>query len=74
MSLANTPNRSRVRVTAVQGGPKSLRLMELGFIQGAEIEVVRRAPLGDPMQVQVGDYQLSLRHDEAALIDVSSIA
>lgn len=75
MSLATTPNRSRVRVNGIRSaGASSLRLMEMGLIQGVEVEVIRRAPLGDPMQVQVGDYQLSLRHAEADLVDVSAVA
>lgn len=47
--------------------------MELGVIEGAEVQVVRRAPLGDPLQVRVGDFDLSLRHSDAELIDVSEI-
>jgi Fe2+ transport system protein FeoA len=45
--------------------------MEMGFIQGAEVKVIRRAPLGDPLQVRIGDYDLSVRSSEASLIDVS---
>jgi len=75
MSLASIPNRSRVRVSSIRSaGPSSLRLMEMGLVQGVEVEVIRRAPLGDPMQVQIGDYQLSLRHAEADLVDVVAVA
>ena len=41
------------------------RLLELGVTQGAECTVVRYAPLGDPMQVRVRGYSLSLRREEA---------
>lgn len=75
MSLATTPNHARVRVNAIRSaGPNSIRLMEMGLVQGAEVRVIRRAPLGDPMQVQVGDYQLSLRQAEADLVDVVNVA
>lgn len=47
--------------------------MELGLIAGTEVQVIRRAPLGDPMQVRVGDYELSLRRDDASLVDVASL-
>lgn len=51
----------------------SYRLMEMGLIEGAEVQVVRRAPLGDPLQVRLGDYELSLRTSEAELIDVAAV-
>lgn len=41
------------------------RLLELGLTRGAECTVVRYAPLGDPMQVRVRGYSLSLRSTEA---------
>lgn len=47
--------------------------MEMGLIEGAEIELVRRAPLGDPLQVRLGDYEMSLRASEAELIEVAAI-
>ena len=47
------------------------RLMELGLIPGTAVEVVRRAPLGDPMEITVRGVHLSLRRSEARHIDVS---
>jgi ferrous iron transport protein A len=46
--------------------------MEMGLIEGKEVQVVGRAPLGDPMRLRLGDYELSLRASEAALIDVAA--
>jgi Fe2+ transport system protein FeoA len=46
------------------------RLMEMGVFDGAELRVIRFAPLGDPMEVQVQGYNLSLRKAEAALVEV----
>ncbi|MBL8880563.1 MAG: ferrous iron transport protein A [Phycisphaerales bacterium] len=72
MSLASTPLGKSVRVTGMQtDSAQSIRLMELGIIEGAEICVVRRAPLGDPLQVRLGDYDLSLRSSDAARIEVA---
>jgi len=51
----------------------SLKLLEMGCIPGEEIEVVRIAPLGDPMAISVSGYQLSLRKDEAAVMKVKVI-
>jgi len=50
----------------------SVRLMEMGLFEGSRVTVLRRAPMGDPMEIQVGDYRLSLRRDEAALVDMAS--
>lgn len=72
MSLASTPLGKSVRVTAMRiDGPHSVRLMELGLVEGAEISIVRRAPLGDPLQIRLGDCDLSLRNADAARIDVA---
>jgi Fe2+ transport system protein FeoA len=47
------------------------RLMEMGLIEGARVEVLGRAPLGDPLHIRLGDYELSLRCEEAELIDIA---
>ena len=44
------------------------RLMEMGMIRGERIEVMRMAPLGDPLEYQIKGYRLSLRKDEARQI------
>ena len=73
MLLASVPLGTRFRVTGVQtSSPLALRLMEMGLIEGAQGQLLRRAPLGDPMQLRVGDYELSLRAADAALIDVAA--
>ncbi|MCC6798117.1 MAG: ferrous iron transport protein A [Candidatus Hydrogenedentes bacterium] len=47
------------------------RLLEMGVIEGAGVEVVRMAPLGDPMEIIVQGYHLSLRKAEAALVSLA---
>jgi ferrous iron transport protein A len=47
------------------------RLMEMGLLDGVEIEVLGFAPLGDPMEIRLGDYRLSLRRNEAARVQVN---
>lgn len=49
-------------------GPIHQRLLELGVTPGAKIEVIRFAPLGDPIEVRVRGYHLSLRRREAEAI------
>ena len=44
--------------------------MEMGLFEGEEIEVVALAPLGDPLEVRLGDSRLSLRRSEAARVHV----
>ena len=51
----------------------SLKLLEMGCIPGEEIEVIRIAPLGDPMAIMVAGYQLSLRREEASVMKVKVI-
>ena len=74
MSLARARLGTRLRITGVRhGNALSYRLMEMGLIDGAEVQVLGRAPLGDPLQLRLGDYDLSLRASEAELIDVAVI-
>jgi ferrous iron transport protein A len=55
-------------------GPNRCRLMELGFTNGTEVEVSRRAAFGGPLEVRLRSYRLSLRGDEAALIQVQTVS
>lgn len=48
----------------------TLRLMEMGLLEGEPIEFVGAAPLGDPLEFRVRDYHLSLRREEARRIVV----
>jgi ferrous iron transport protein A len=46
------------------------RLLDLGFVPEARVDVVRRAPMGDPIQCKVANYSVTLRGTEAAMIEV----
>ena len=62
-------------VVAVGGDPDvRRRLLEMGFCNGASVEVVRRAPLGDPIEFRLRGYFLSLREEQARFVTVSSAA
>lgn len=50
-----------------------LKLMEMGCLPGEEIQVVKKAPLRDPISVSIAGYTLSLRRDEAKHIVVKEI-
>ena len=45
-------------------------LMDLGLIKGTQFRVVKVAPLGDPIQISVRGYELSIRKEEAAIVEV----
>jgi len=60
--------RSRIVGWTVDVPPS--RLMELGMLPGAEIELIRYAPLGDPIDIKVRGYHLSIRKSEAALVEI----
>ena len=48
----------------------SRRLMEMGLLPGTEVRLVRTAPLGDPLEIRLRNYSLSVRRSEAARISV----
>ena len=60
-----------VRVIKIRGqGPVKRRIMEMGITKGIEITIRKVAPLGDPVEVTVRGYELSLRKMDAELIEV----
>ena len=62
----------RATIESLDGEPAVMRrLMELGLIPGTPIAMIRRAPLGDPLEVEVRGVHLSLRRAEAGRIGVT---
>ena len=60
-----------VKVVKVAGsGPLRRRIMDMGIIRGTAVFVRKVAPLGDPIEVTVRGYELSLRRDDVAIIEV----
>jgi ferrous iron transport protein A len=58
-------------VLAVGGTPEiRRRLLEMGFCSGTHVEVVRRAPLGDPIEFRLRGYHLSLRAEQAQFVQI----
>ena len=60
------PGESGVIVSITATGPIRQRLLEMGFTKGATIRVDKFAPLGDPMELVLKGYHLSLRREEGA--------
>ena len=60
-----------VTVRKIRGtGPVKKRLMDMGITQGTEITVVKLAPLGDPIEMKLRGYDLSIRKADAELVEV----
>ena len=60
-----------VTVVKLHGeGPVKRRIMDMGITRGAEIFVRKVAPLGDPMELNVRGYELSVRKADAEMIEV----
>ena len=60
-----------VRVVKLHGaGPVKRRIMDMGITKGVSVYVRKLAPLGDPVEVNVRDYELSIRKADAEMIEV----
>jgi len=71
MTLADLRDGEKAVITKVKGrGAFRKRITEMGFVKGKEISVVKNAPLKDPIEYQILDYQVSLRRSEAGLIEI----
>lgn len=71
MTLREMTPGSTVKVTKLTGeGPVKRRIMDMGITKGVDIFVRKVAPLGDPVEVTVRGYELSLRKADAEMIEV----
>jgi len=69
--LDELPVGRQARVLEIDGADDiSLRLLEMGLTPGVALRVVGRAPLGDPLELEVRGYRLSLRLSEAARVEI----
>ena len=74
MNLAKMKPGERARITKLGvTGPLKRRLMDMGVLVGEEVKVEKVAPLGDPIEVTIKNYNLSLRKKEAEGIAVEVI-
>ncbi|GEM_PF-165394 len=69
--LAELNPEERAVIREVDGsGPMFVRLLEMGFVPGVHVKMIKRAPLGDPLELQLHGYHVSLRRAEAGQIRV----
>jgi ferrous iron transport protein A len=70
-TLAQLPVGSWAKVARIEGVDElSCRLMEMGLTPGVELRVVGVAPLGDPLELELRGYRLSVRRNEAARVEI----
>lgn len=74
MTLANMEIGKTAKVTVVGGtGALRRRLLDMGLTPKTTIQVVKKAPLGDPMILRLRGYELTLRRDDAHQIEVEEV-
>lgn len=70
-TLKETVCGQSVRVKKLHGeGPVKRRIMDMGITKGVEVHVRKVAPLGDPIEVTVRGYELSIRKADAEMIEI----
>ena len=62
-----------VRIDSIGDSKLKNRLMTMGLIPGTRVEVLRTAPLGDPIAIRLRSYNLAMRRDDAAKIQVTKL-
>ena len=71
MTLRDAATGQMVKVKKLSGeGPVKRRIMDMGITKGVEVFIRKVAPLGDPVEVTVRGYELSIRKADAEMIEV----
>ena len=74
MTLREVKVGQTAKVVKLNGtGPVKRRIMDMGITKGQLIQVIRVAPLGDPMEITVRNYELSVRKADAEMIEVELV-
>ena len=73
MTLAQLSIGTRAVIRSIDGSDEiSTRLWEMGLTPGSEVELLGRAPLGDPLEFEIRGYRLSLRRSEASRVQIEA--
>ncbi len=71
MTLLDMKPGEQAIVKKIRGrGPLKRRFMDMGIVEGTKLHFIKVAPLGDPLQISVKSYELSIRKEDAANIEV----
>lgn len=73
MTLKDAKVGETVRIDSVEESELKPRLLTMGLIPGTRVEILRSAPLGDPIAIRLRAYNLALRKDDAEKIQVSAV-
>ena len=74
MHLGEAEVGSTVKVTKINGeGAYRRRIMDMGITKGCELYIRKVAPLGDPVEITVRGYELSVRKNDAECVDVEVV-
>ena len=74
MHLGQAEVGSTVKVTKINGeGAYRRRIMDMGITKGCELYIRKVAPLGDPVEITVRGYELSVRKNDAECVDVEVV-
>jgi ferrous iron transport protein A len=71
--LNELPNGAKIKVISIADSDLGAKLSEMGLIEGKEVRILYRAPLGCPLAIDMGGHVLSLRKSEASLVLVLPI-
>lgn len=75
MTLAQCAVGQTARIATVHGtGALRCRLLDMGLIPGTAVAVIKVAPMGDPIEIRLRGYELTLRKEDAAQIDIEEAA
>ena len=70
-TLAQIPLHEKTKVLGIVESELKPKLLEMGLYPGKEVEVLFKAPFGDPIAIRVGEYKMSLRMSDAVMVDVN---
>jgi len=73
MTILDLKPGDRARITGWSTDSPPPRLLEMGLLPGSDVELVRFAPLGDPIDIKIRGFHLSIRKSEAGLVDVEAV-
>jgi len=75
VSLSDLKPGERARIVGYQPGQREYRqkLLSMGLTPNTTFEVIRRAPMGDPIEILVREFHLSLRQNEATLLKIERV-
>lgn len=66
-------SKARIKGYSASSSPYRQKLLAMGLIRGAEFTLTRKAPLGDPVEIKLHSFSLTLRGDEADALEVEEI-